>query len=87
MRKLRIWNGRGDYRDFDGHFYVCAPTKKMAVELLKEAGHCWMNMREFTRYYSECWGNAMATMTPEIGVWFVDKKNHLKDNFVPRRLI
>ena len=72
-RKLRIWNGRGDYAKFDGHFYVCAPTKKMAVELLKQAGHLFINMREFTTYYSECWGIHMEGVTPEIGVWYDGK--------------
>jgi hypothetical protein len=69
-RKLRIWNGRGDYRSFKGRFYVCAPTKKMAVELLALAGHGCINMREFTTYYAEVWGVDMEDVTPEVGVWY-----------------
>src|SRR5271167_2339720 len=73
--KLRIWNGRGDYRKFDGRFYVCAPTKKLAVELLKMAWHEFINMREFTGYYSEAWGIHMegVGVTREIGVWYDGK--------------
>lgn len=87
-RKLRTWNGRGDYRDFDGRFYVCATTKKRAVELLSQAGHAFINMREFSGYYSECWGKGMETVTPEEGVWFSTKEeDYSSAKTTPKRLI
>jgi hypothetical protein len=86
-KSLKVWNGRGDYREFDGRFYVCAPTKKAAVELLSKAGHIYINMREFNTYYSPCWGNVMNNTPWEIGVWFVDKKDDLKDGVKPRRIL
>lgn len=86
-RKLRIWNGRGDYGKFDGRFYVCAPTKKLAVELLTLAGHEAMNMREFTAYYSEVWGNAMKDVTPEIGVWYDGKGPGGHNIGLPKRVL
>jgi hypothetical protein len=85
--KLHIWNGRGDYRQFDGRFYVCAPTKKLAVELLKQAGHQYITMREFTTYYSEAWGNAMKDVTPEIGVWYDKKSQGGLDLDQPKRVL
>lgn len=86
-RKLRIWNGRGDYRLFVGRFYVCAPTKKLAVELLKQVGHCCINMKEFTTHYPEAWGNDMLDVTPEIGVWYDDKTSNGYDAGKPKRLL
>lgn len=86
-RKLRIWNGRGDYREFPGRFYVCAPTKKMAVELLKQAGHDCINMREFTTYYAEAWGVYMKDVTPETGVWYDEKGPGGFDAGKPKRLL
>ena len=86
-RKLRIWNGRGDYRKFDGRFYVCAPTKKLAVELLALAGHFSINMREFTTYYAEAWGTTMESVTPEIGVWYDGKGPGGHDLDKPTRIL
>jgi hypothetical protein len=86
-RKLRIWNGRGDYAQFDGRFFVCATTKKRAVELLKQAGHRWINMKEFTTYYSEAWGVRMEGVTPEEGVWFLSNDEDHYGKEVPKRLL
>lgn len=85
--KLRTWNGRGDYREFKGRFYVCAPTKKLAVELLKQAGHAFMSMREFTGYYSEAWGIYMTNVTPEIGVWYDEQIGGGHDTGKPERIL
>jgi hypothetical protein len=87
-RKLRIWNGRGDYRKFPGHFYVCATTKKRAVELVTQAGRAFFSMRELNEYWSELWGNPMKGVTPEEGVWYVNPEEHLSSKkVIPRRLI
>jgi hypothetical protein len=85
--KLRTWNGRGDYRQFKGRFYVCAPTKKLAVELLKTAGHVSITMREFTGYYSEAWGIYMKDVTPEIGVWYDEPSGGGHDAGKPKRIL
>ena len=86
-RPLLIWNGRGDYHKFDGRFYVCAPTKKLAVQLLKRAGHLHMNMREFTGYYSPAWGIHMEGVTREIGVWYDGKGSGGHDLGKPQRIL
>jgi hypothetical protein len=87
LPKLRIWNGRGDYRQFKGRFYVCAPTKVLAVKLLQQAGHAFINMREFTGYYSEAWGNTMKDVTPEIGVWYDEVGSGGHDAGKPTRVL
>jgi len=86
LHNLKIWNGRGDYDKFDGRFYVCAETKKRAVELLKQAGHRFINMGEFTTYYSNCWGTAMETVKREEGVWFADNAADHADK-QPKRIL
>lgn len=86
-RKLRTWNGRGDYRRFDGRFYVCAPTKRLAVELLREAGHACINAKEFGEYYSEAWGVGMEGIAPEIGVWFDGRGGNGYDIGKPERIL
>ncbi len=89
IHNLKIWNGRGDYSDFDGHFYVCAPTAKRAVELLKQAGHRFINMHEFTGYYNAgAWGIAMRNQKREEGVWFTPEgEDDVMGGFRPRRLL
>ena len=85
-KKLKIWNGRGDFRKLDGHLYVCAYTQKDAIELLNQAGHEHMTTRELSTYWSaNCWGTSMAGITPERGVWFVHKSE--PSTAKPRRLI
>lgn len=86
LNKLKVWNGRGDYQQFNGRFYVCAETKKRAVELIKQAGHRFMNMHEFTEYYSPLWGNVMEGVKREEGVWFADKTDE-HSNVQPTRIL
>lgn len=86
-RKLRIWNGRGDYRNFPGQFYVCAPTKVLAVKLLAQAGHFHINMKEFNDYYSEAWGIYMKGVTPEIGVWYDEAVGGGHEAGKPKRVL
>lgn len=86
-RKLHTWNGRGDYRKFPGRFYVCAPTKKLAVQLLAKAGHFFINMKEFSDYYAEAWGVHMENVTPEIGVWYDEKAAGGHDAGHPKRIL
>jgi hypothetical protein len=82
-RALKIWNGRGDHRQLDGHLYVCASTKKEVAELVTQAGYYpKMTMRELSTYWTKgCWGLAMEGITPEKGVWFVSKED---ENAIPR---
>lgn len=81
-RELKIWNGRGDYDKLDGRLYICAATKKRAVELVNQAGYrCGsFNLRELNGYFAPCWDNAMEALVPvrEEGVWFAknDKAGH-----------
>lgn len=89
-RALKIWNGRGDYHELDGHLYACATTKKEVVELITQAGYYPnMTMRELNTYWSAgCWGTPMEGITPEKGVWFIHRKDENKIPRVkPRRLL
>ena len=88
LHNFKIWNIRGDYSDFDGRFYVCAATKKRAVELLKQAGHRFINMHEFVTYASEAWGIAMRNVNREEGVWFTPKdEDDVMGGYKPKKLI
>jgi DNA-directed RNA polymerase subunit RPC12/RpoP len=88
LHNLKIWNIRGDYSDFDGHFYVCASTKKRAVELLNQAGRRFTTLHEFTGYASEAWGIAMRNQGREEGVWFTPKgEDDVMGGYRPKRLL
>jgi hypothetical protein len=76
MAQLKIWNGRGDYAELDGHLFVCATSRKHAVELINKAGYSAgrMNLHELDVYYSkDCWGRDMNGIKMEPGVWFQPK--------------
>jgi DNA-directed RNA polymerase subunit RPC12/RpoP len=90
LHNLKVWNGRGDYgyNGLDGRLYVCAATKKRAVELLQKAGHIRMNMHEFTGYYASCWGIGMQHVKREEGVWFTpENEDDVMGGYRPRRLL
>jgi len=88
-KPVKVWNGRGDYRELDGHLYVGARTKKEACSLVTRAGYFpKLSMNEFTTYWSPCWGNPMEGITPEVGVWFTSKAEERKSSkAVPRRIL
>jgi hypothetical protein len=68
MKKIKILNGR--WKDCCGSAYVGCYTYKQAIELLKQAGYEAITMSEINVYWSKgCWGNAMAGIEPQIGVW------------------
>lgn len=80
-KKLRLWNGRGyichKYDDprwngvRTGHVYIAAKNRADAARVMGEymgripqgADH------EIKTYFSECWGNPMAGIEPERGMW------------------
>lgn len=76
--KLRCWNGHGwgnawvggtrNPKCVDG-YSVCARSKAEAVRLLCKASGMRFTKLEIEKYASECWGNEMAGITPEVGVW------------------
>ena len=68
VRPLRLWNGRWGNQ---GHVYVAAHSRADAGRLLCLAdGQPIPGIdREIRDYFSECWGNQMAGVTPERGVW------------------
>ena len=74
MKKIKIFNGRWGTT---GHAYVGAHTQKHAVELLNGIpGHGFMTIHELQIYWSKgCWGNAMAGIEVQVGVWVQDKWN------------
>jgi hypothetical protein len=88
LHNLKIWNIRGDCSDFDGRFYVCAETKKRAVELLAQAGRRFTSLNEFTKYASPAWGIAMRNQKREEGVWFTPEgQDDVMGGYRPKRLI
>lgn len=65
---LKIFNGRGwdQYR----HAYVCAKSRAEACRLLHAVGHGGASDSELKNFWHEgAWGNAMAAIDPEKGVW------------------
>jgi len=82
-KKLKVWNGRLVYFKKWKHGYVCAHSQKHAVELLQQTGYKCMSMSEIRNYWSDCWGNSMDGITPEVGVWVVTDSPNEK----PTRLI
>lgn len=72
--KLRLWNGRPygvlpprEWKDTS----VCVAAYSMADarRVCLEAGMTDPGAREVKEYWSECWGNDMAGITPERGIW------------------
>jgi hypothetical protein len=64
---LKVWNGRGHGLKYqNGHFNVAAYTKKQACELIGQAAglNRAADLTEINDYYSPCWGNDMAGITP-----------------------
>jgi hypothetical protein len=76
-RTLKVFNGRGDFRKFDGHFYVCAESKAEVVRMLHSIGY-HISLRELNTYWHKGnWGDKMEEIMPEDhrekSVWFVPK--------------
>lgn len=67
IRTLKLFNGRWDGRKLHGN--ICAYTKKQAVELAHKAGQHGFSLNELNTYWSKCWGDDMAGISPEVGVW------------------
>ena len=69
VKKLKIWNGRGDYHTYD-HFYVAAYTQKQAVELINKFAYIEISTYELKKYYAHgCWGTSMKDIEPDVGLW------------------
>jgi hypothetical protein len=73
QKKLKVWNGRGLLTKIDSKvyssIYVCAKTKKQAIELCQKVGFRHVNYNEMQTYWAACWGNSMCHVEPEIGLW------------------
>jgi hypothetical protein len=82
LKKLKIWNGRGDGRG--GHLYICATSQRQAVALVNQSGFGYgMSLSELRDYYAEgCWGVAMNDITPEIGVWTVNERTRKRKRLI-----
>lgn len=78
MKNIQVFNGRWKDRM---RGYIAAYTKKQAVELANQAGYS-MNMRELNNYWSDCWGNAMNDVVPEVGVWVTDQYGRNRERLV-----
>ena len=80
-RKLKLFNG-GDWACRGGHLYVCAYSQQDAVDLANQAyrkikGYedrpdiCPFTIGHVRVYWAKgCWGNPMAGIVPERGVWW-----------------
>ncbi len=83
-KTLKIWNGvgwgRSDY-DKNGnclptpieryceHVFVCAYSKAEAVRIFNAVGGDRISISEINNYWSDCWGDSMDGIEPEVGVW------------------
>ena len=78
-RKLKTWNGmlffskdnKGnqlEYNRMQRSAYVCAYSQKDALVLLEEFGHP-TSLYEFRGWWSDRWGNTMAGVERERGLW------------------
>lgn len=81
MRKkataLRCWNGRPyalGLIDPDLHVCLAAYSIADAQRVCTELGFEKPSYREITEYWSERWGNDMAGIVPERGLWFVRER-------------
>ena len=85
MKTLKLFNGQ-DWSCRGGHLYVAAYSVKDACDITNEAyrklkGYTdrpdikGTTLSEIKTYWSKgCWGNPMAGITPERGVWWVKKQ-------------
>lgn len=77
-KKLKLWNGRWyPYRGESA--YVAAYSRADAVRLLHSIKDVHISDSEIKNYWAggttDCyWGNQMAGITPERGVWVVRKR-------------
>jgi len=61
---------------FCDHTCVCAFSRSHAVRLINQAvGYNVSSSSELKNYWSECWGDQMKGIEPEIGVWTVQGYN------------
>jgi hypothetical protein len=67
--KVKMWNGTAVTRGKQWHIYIGATSVRQALELVKEAGFGYMGASHLKNYFSPMWGNDMAGIEPEIGVW------------------
>ena len=90
-KKLKVWNGRGWGRsrynkkgekirtpleEWCEHIHVCAHSKAEAVRIVNEVSRALITVNEINVYWSNCWGNSMDGIEPEVGVW---GQQHLTD--------
>lgn len=71
---MRYFNGRCTGLSGNWHGYICAATKKRAVELGKLAFRECFSMGELNNYWSEAWGNGITAaigVPQEEGVWIM----------------
>lgn len=70
-RELKKWNGRSHGHKWAGYgFAVAAYSQQQAADLVSKASELHVTVREIREYYSPCWGNNMAGITPtRPGLW------------------
>lgn len=78
MKKLKCWNGRAygvlPYSQWKrgndtAHVYVCAHSVADIQRLCLELGLEAPTRGEVANYWSPHWGNSMAGIPPERGIW------------------
>lgn len=74
VKTLRFWNGRpygvlphSEWKD--AHIFIAAYSIADARRVCVEAGYGDPGYQEIKEYWSECWGNRMAEVKPERGLW------------------
>ena len=73
---LKIWNGRwyGRQEDADGirydRVYIAAKTMAEAIRMCAKVGNPQIDYHEMKNFFSQgAWGNSMADVAVEKGVW------------------
>lgn len=91
-RTLKLWNGRpyavlesDDWKD--AHLFVAAYSAADARRVCVEAGQRDPGATELSKYWSAgCWGNSMAGVEPERGLWVVRGIRGVPERLRPNRL-
>ena len=88
MKTLKFWNGRvygilPQAQWKNTHACIAAYSMADARRVCVEAGMSDPGATEIKNYFSECWGNDMAGVAPERGLWITRRgqdPQHVRPN-------
>ncbi len=80
--RLRVWGGRVDYRELDGHLYVYTASRQKAVNLIKRAGYQGMTLPILDRRFNNRSPNDVLGLALRRGVWIVREEGNTPEKIV-----